>query len=119
MDFDGAIAFRLDYESTFRPRQDRGAAAGPEPVVRTARRGLETLPHSLLQTGRRLSFPARRPIQDRAAPLSSAARMKLHMPASENPPRAGTGAADRFVSRLTFRLRSCNGDAADRWRATP
>ena len=84
VDFDGAIAFRLDYESRFRPRRDRGASAGPEHVVRTARRGLETLPHDLLQTGRRLSFPARRPVQDRAASLLSTARMKLHIPASEN-----------------------------------
>ena len=54
--FEDHVEFRLDYESRFRSRWDRGEGAGLELVVRTGSRDPAALPCDLLQAGRRLSF---------------------------------------------------------------
>ena len=54
--FEDHVEFRLDYESRFRSRWDRGEDAGLELVVRTGSRDPAALPYDLLQAGRRLSF---------------------------------------------------------------
>ncbi len=54
--FEDHVEFRLDYESRFRSRWDRGEGAGLELVVRTGSCDPAALPCDLLQTGRRLSF---------------------------------------------------------------
>ena len=48
--------FRFVYESRFRSRWDRGAATDREVVLRLEKHDIETLPHDLLEAGRRLSF---------------------------------------------------------------
>ena len=54
--FEDHVEFRLDYESRFRSRWDRGEGPGLELVVRTGSRDPAALPYDLLQAGRRLSF---------------------------------------------------------------
>ena len=54
--FEDHVEFRLDYESRFRSRWDRGEGAGLELVVRTGSCDPAALPSDLLQAGRRLSF---------------------------------------------------------------
>ena len=54
--FEDHVEFRLDYESRFRSRWDRGEDAGLELVVRTGSRDPAALPYDLLQAGRRLFF---------------------------------------------------------------
>ena len=54
--FEDPVAFRFDYESRFRSRQDRGEDGSPEIVVRIESSDLSTFPHDLLQTGRPISF---------------------------------------------------------------
>ena len=54
--FEDHVEFRLDYESRFRSRWDRGEGAGLELVVRTGSRDPAALPYDLLQAGRRLFF---------------------------------------------------------------
>lgn len=56
VNFEDPVAFRLDYESRFRSHWDRGEDAQPEIVLRTELQDLSTLPHDLLQSGRRLTF---------------------------------------------------------------
>ena len=106
VDFDDPVAFRFDYESRFRPRRERGAA-GPEPVVRTGRRDLETLPYDLLQTGRRLSFGLEELFPDLSYPVVAALersdldalyRAQQHC----RPGRLGDGATADFVLRHVF-----------------
>ena len=108
VDFDDPVAFRFDYESRFRPLWD-SAAAGPEPVVRTARRGLEALPHDLLQTGRRFSFGLEELFPDLSYPVIAALERSdldaLYRAQQRRPPgRLGDGATADFVLRHVFDL---------------
>ena len=54
--FDDSVAFRFAYESRFRSRWDRGAAADLVVVVRAESHQLATFPYDLLRAGRQLSF---------------------------------------------------------------
>lgn len=53
---DDPVAFRFAHESRFRSSWDGGEGTNKEVVLRTDRHDLATLPHDLLQAGRRLSF---------------------------------------------------------------
>jgi hypothetical protein len=54
--FDDHIAFRYAYESKFRSRWDQGEQTDLVVVLRSEVNDLGTLPHDLLQAGRKLSF---------------------------------------------------------------
>ena len=54
--FEDPIAFRYAYESGIRGRRDRGERVDAVVVLRSPQADLDSLPHDILQTGRRLSF---------------------------------------------------------------
>jgi hypothetical protein len=54
--FEDPIAFRYAYESKFRSRWDRGEATDLVVVLRSETSDLASLPHDLLQSGRKLAF---------------------------------------------------------------
>jgi hypothetical protein len=54
--FDDPIAFRFAYESQYRSVWDRGLKTDLVVVLRSPRERLDSLPHDLLQAGRRLEF---------------------------------------------------------------
>jgi hypothetical protein len=56
MPFEDHVAFRYAYESKFRSRWDRGEHTDLVVVLRSQAGDLGSLPHDLLQTGRKLSF---------------------------------------------------------------
>ncbi len=54
--FDDPIAFRFAYESQYRSLWDQGAKTDLVVVLRSPQQRLDSLPHDLLQAGRRLEF---------------------------------------------------------------
>ena len=54
--FDDPVAFRFAYESQYRRLWDQGAKTDLVVVLRSAQQRLDSLPHDLLQAGRRLEF---------------------------------------------------------------
>ncbi len=54
--FDDPIAFRFAYESQYRRQWDQGAKTDLVVVLRSPQQRLDSLPHDLLQAGRRLEF---------------------------------------------------------------
>lgn len=107
--FKDPVAFRFDYESRFRSRQDRGEGGTPEVVVRIASMDLSTLPHDLLQTGRPISFGLSDLFPDLSYPIVAAIDRSeldaLHCAQERyKPNQLGADATKDFLLRHVFDL---------------
>ena len=107
--FEDPVAFRFAYESKYRSRWDRGELTDLVVVLRAAAPDLRSLPHDLLQAGRKLSFSLGDLFPNLSYPVVAAldrsdldALYRAQM--QHNPGKLGDNATKDFVLRQVFEI---------------
>lgn len=107
--FEDHIAFRYAYESRFRSRWDQREQTDLGVVLRSAEGGLDSLPHDLLQAGRKLSFNLGEMFPNLSYPIVTALdRVDLDALSAaqrrHSPGMLGDNATKDFILRHVFEI---------------